>query len=123
MTEDSKPTFTAGDNIAIKVPAHQFADTVSFYRDVLGLPEKPGSTSDSKIFQFGDKNLWIDKVENLQQAETWLEIITDDIKLAASYLATKGVTRCDEVEVLPDGLKGFWVASPTNGIHLIHQID
>ena len=32
------PQFTAGKNIALKTPTHEFEKTVSFYRDVLKLP-------------------------------------------------------------------------------------
>ncbi len=30
-------------------------------------------------FEFGSKQLWIDKVARLSQAEIWLEIVTDDV--------------------------------------------
>ena len=32
--------FTAGNNIAMKVPYHQYEQTVHFYRDIIRLPEK-----------------------------------------------------------------------------------
>ena len=121
-----KPKFTAGDNIAIKVPVHEYDAMVHFYRDVLGL-ELADVVSDDSIesvtFRFGDKNLWLDKVSSISQAEIWLEIVTDDIEAAASYLAEQGCVRRDEIEPLPSGLKGFWISSPGNIIHLVNQLN
>jgi hypothetical protein len=33
----------------------------------------------------------------------------------------KGISKRDEIEPLPPGVKGFWISSPSNIIHLIHQ--
>ena len=67
------PQFSGGANIAIKCPSHTYDQTVSFYRDTLGLPlieeEKDGC-----IFQFGPNRLWIDKVPNLSHPDIWLEL-------------------------------------------------
>ena len=55
-----KPKFTAGSNIAIKVPAHEFDKTVMFYRDILGFEETDESSPgdmESATFSFGDKTL------------------------------------------------------------------
>jgi hypothetical protein len=32
------PRFSAGRNIAIRIPSHEFSRTVEFYRDIIGLP-------------------------------------------------------------------------------------
>jgi predicted enzyme related to lactoylglutathione lyase len=117
-----KPKFEPGDNIAIKVPPHQFEATVSFYRDVLGLSQVNGSGQnqyESVAFEFGGKNLWIDKISTLSQAEIWLEITTDNIENAAAHFKEHGIIRRDEIEPLPDNYKGFWITSPSNTIHLI----
>ena len=118
----SKPKFWPGSNIAMKVPLHEYERTVSFYRDILGLKQveqpEPGST-ESSCFKFGDKVLWIDRVPEMSQAEIWLEVTTEDIDLASEYLKQVGCTRRDEIEPLPEGLKGFWLSSPANIIHLI----
>jgi hypothetical protein len=121
-----KPRFTPGNNIAIKVPAHEYEDTVIFYRDILrfeqleaGLPDDIDSTT----FRFGDKHLWIDKTPGISQAEIWLEVIADDLDKAANYLHDKHCIRRDEIEPLPDNVKGFWISSPSNIIHLIQHID
>ena len=119
-----KPTFSPGTNIAIKVPVHEYDSTVTFYRDILGLKQVTLESPDkyeSTAFEFGDKNLWIDKISGISQAEIWLEIKTDDIQKAETYLKTKGLCRRDEIEPLPSEFKGFWLSSPSNIIHLIHE--
>ena len=89
------PQFSGGANIAIKCPSNTYDQTVSFYRDTLGLPlieeEKDGC-----IFQFGPNRLWIDKVPNLSHPDIWLELETNDTEAAASFLKVHGVTRRDE---------------------------
>ncbi len=121
-----KPTFKPGDNIAIKVPEHEYENTVAFYRDILGFEQITLNNNDDiegVTFQFGDKNLWIDKIAGLSQAEIWLEVVTDDIDMASQYLHEQHCVRRDEIEPLPEGFKGFWVSSPSNIIHLIHMTD
>ncbi len=118
------PKFTPGANIAMKVPAHEYADTVAFYRSILGLDELTGADGESTPrFKFGDKVLWIDKVANLSQAEIWLQICADDPDAAGQYLEQQGVVRCDAIEPLPDGFNGFWISSPANIIHLVSAPD
>ncbi len=119
-----KPNFTPGKNIAIKVPYHEYDRTVAFYRDILGFEEVALSSPDgieSVTFKFGDKNLWIDRISGISQAETWLEVITDDIEAASVYFEKNGVIRRDEIEPLPEGFRGFWIANPANIIHLITE--
>ncbi len=119
-----KPKFKPGNNIAIKVPPHQYEQTVSFYRDILGLEQIRSATTDSDDsvrLQFGDKNLWIDRVSTLSQAEIWLEIQTDDIELAAAAFEKASITRRDEIEPLPQGFSGFWISSPADIIHLVSE--
>ena len=121
-----KPQFAPGKNIAVKVPVHEFDRTVSFYRDILELEEIDAASAndiESVTFRFGDKNLWIDKVTGISQAEVWLEIVTDDISAASRYLKEHDCVRRDEIEPLPIGLKGFWLANPANIIHLINEWD
>jgi catechol 2,3-dioxygenase-like lactoylglutathione lyase family enzyme len=116
----TKATFAAGRNIAIKVPVHQYDATVRFYRDVLGLAEfatQAGSVS----FEFGPNRLWIDRAPTMSQAETWLEIVTNDLATAADDLAAAGVVRCDDIEPLPAGMRAFWITSPASIVHLVCQ--
>ncbi|QUJ68675.1 hypothetical protein KDD30_06090 [Photobacterium sp. GJ3] len=116
--------FRAGHNIAMKIPTHEYAQTVSFYRDVLALPEiERAQESDTPRFQFGDKVLWLDNVPGISQAEIWLEIVTHDLHAAADYLQNNQVIRRDEIEALPEGFAAFWVANPANIIHLVSQSD
>ena len=113
-----KPKFKAGRNIAIKVPSHAYPATVRFYRDVLGLPELTNHLP-SVGFEFGDKQLWIDNVPTLSQAEIWLEMLADDVDAAAAYLEAEGIVRCDAIEPLPPSHKGFWIMDPASVvIHL-----
>lgn len=113
-----RPAFSGGKNIALKTPPHRFDATVAFYRDTLGLTEVPMS-GDSVVFAFGDMRLWVDRVEAASQAEVWLEVTTDDHEAAASWLAANDVVRCDAIESLPEGFKGFWISSPADVVHLI----
>ncbi len=113
-----KPEFTAGRNIAIKIPPHEYDATVRFYEDILGLPKLPGFAPDV-VFEFGDKNLWLDKVDGLSQAETWFEVYADDLEAAAIYLDKKGVVRRDEIEKLPENFEGFWITNAAGLIHLV----
>jgi len=95
-----------------------YDDTVSFYRDTLGLPlieeEKEGC-----IFQFGPNRLWIDKVPNLSHPDIWLELETNDTEAATSFLKVHGVTRRDEVEQLSEDFNGFFISAPNGVIHLV----
>lgn len=114
----SNPSFSGGLNVAIKVPLHQYADTIAFYRDTLGLPlveeEQEGC-----IFQFGPMRLWIDKAPQLSKADVWLELETSDTESAARYLKNHGVARRDEIEPLPDDFDGFFISDPSGTIHLV----
>lgn len=70
-------------------------------------------------FEFGDKVLWIGNVATLSQGETWLEVVTDDIASAAAHFERHGCICRDDIEPLPNGFHGFWLASPANIIHLV----
>ncbi|WP_417445656.1 VOC family protein [Kangiella sp.] len=121
-----KPVFKPGRNMAMKVPAHEYDQTVAFYRDVLGfelIPLDNDEDSNTIRFKFGDKVLWIDRVTTVSQTEIWLEVTTDDMDGAAEYLQANEVVRCDEIEPLPDGFEGFWISSPANIIHLVTNSD
>ncbi len=112
--------FEPGKNIAIKIPKHEYSATVRFYRDVLGLRPLAGeATEESPRFEFGDKVLWLDCVAGLSQSEIWLEVLTNNTAQAAQYLSDQGVCLRNEIEPLPEGMDAFWVASPTNIIHLV----
>ena len=112
--------FAGGRNIAMKVPPHQFENTVRFYRDVLGMKMIEKKTP---CFAFGPNQLWIDRVEGISQAEIWLQVVADDVPAAASHLEEANVVRCDEIEALPEGFNGFWISSPASIIHLVSDPD
>jgi catechol 2,3-dioxygenase-like lactoylglutathione lyase family enzyme len=120
---NQRPTFRGGRNIAIKVPPHEWEQTVAFYKDTLGLPvikEMPEGIS-TVVFQFGEIRLWVDRVEAMSQAEIWLEVIASDVCAAASHLHSAGVVRRDEIE--PLDFEGFWISSPSGIIHLVAGED
>ena len=118
MAGESELRFRGGENIAMKIPAHLFDQTIAFYRDALKLPLlQEGETG--CVFQFGAMRLWLDRIPHMSQAELWLEVRTNDVTAAAEHMAGKGVTRCDAIEPLPDGFEGFWVSAPPGIIHLV----
>jgi catechol 2,3-dioxygenase-like lactoylglutathione lyase family enzyme len=116
MTSHAK--FSAGRNIAMKVPPHQYEATIRFYRDVLGF-QQLAKHAPSVVFAFGANDLWIDRVPGISQAELWLEVTTNDADAAAEHLKAAGVVRCDEIEPLPQGFQAFWISSPASIVHLI----
>ena len=119
-----KPDFRPGKNIAIKVPAHEFDRMVEFYKIIIGLKQKDTNSRDdfdSIAFEFGDKNLWVDKISGISQAEVWLEIETDNAAVAKSYLEEQGCVIRNEIEPLPSGFNGFWLSSPSNIVHLVNE--
>ena len=113
-----RPAFRPGQNIAMKMPPAEYERLVGFYRDILGF-EVIGQHAASTVFRFGDKRLWLDRVPDLVQGEVWLEVQAEDVMAAASWFATHGVTRRDEIEELPDGFAAFWIAAPGGMIHLV----
>ena len=116
--------FEPGKNIAMKIPSHEYDDTVRFYRDVLRFKELTGSgAGDTPRFQFGDKVLWLDCMPGFSQSEIWLEVVTNDISKASAYLKEQDCHRRDEIEPLPKGFKSFWVSNPANIIHLVSSSD
>lgn len=117
----SRPKFSPGKNIAVKVPADQFDATVHFYREILGLSQLPGASESSVVLDFDGKRLWIDRVATLSQAEVWLEISSPSKEEAAKYLSAYGIVRCDEIEPLPLELNSFWIKSPSSIVHLVSQ--
>jgi catechol 2,3-dioxygenase-like lactoylglutathione lyase family enzyme len=119
---NSPVNFSAGRNIAMKVPPHLYEATVRFYRDVVGLRQLEKHLP-FVVFEFGANQLWLDNVPALSQAEVWLELATNDLAAAAQYLNQANVVRCDEIEPLPEGFEGFWIANPASIIHLVCKDD
>lgn len=118
---DSGELLQGGLDIAMKVPPHQYHDTVAFYRKVVGLKEigKEGAVG----FAFGPVRLWIDEAPGMSQAELWLELFCKDFDRAAAHLASAGVVRCDAIEALPEGFRGGWIVNPTNIVHMVREAD
>jgi hypothetical protein len=72
-------------------------------------------------FEVGADQLWTDRVPGMSQAEVWLELAADDVPAAAERLAAAGVARCDEIEPVPEGFDGFWIASPASIVHIVSK--
>ena len=104
-----------GKNIAIKVPAHRWQETIEYYRDRVGLPVRRMLT-DSVGFEFGQMTLWIDRVEKQSQTDVWLELFTDNPDAAVDRLG--GPVR-DYLEPL-EGVEGHWTSDPAGG-HIARQ--
>ena len=116
-----KPKIVPGRNIALKIPAHEYDQTVAFYRDILQL--RPLESSTGCIgFDFDGKDIWLDRVASLSQAEMWLEVRSDDLEAASEYLKAEGVVRCDGVEKLPDDFEGFWITNAAGLVHLVSKL-
>jgi catechol 2,3-dioxygenase-like lactoylglutathione lyase family enzyme len=105
-----------GQNIAIKVPLHRWAETVAFYRDRVGLAVVK-DTPDTVAFAFGAMTLWVDRVPAQSQADVWLEVFADDPDAALAHL---GSPIRDELEPL-DGVTGHWTSDPAGVILLVRR--
>lgn len=123
-----KPEFTAGLNIAMKIPKAQYDATVSFYRDTLGFDVKEEdvsyapTVSRTHAVRFGPNTLWLDRVDNYSQPDLWLQLHTDDLDAAASELAGVGIHPCDEVEPLENtDSRTHWIRNPAGVIHLLAE--
>jgi catechol 2,3-dioxygenase-like lactoylglutathione lyase family enzyme len=117
--------FTAGLNIAMKIPKADYDATVAFYRDVLGLPvteQDPGTPSIARTHavQFGPLTLWLDQADHAAHSDLWLQVCTDDLPAAMDLLAASGTEACDEVEQL-SGDRAHWIRNPAGVVHLVHQ--
>ena len=120
-TREQVATMQPGRNIAMKVPATEFEATVAFYEKTLGFCVVNREASSVRFDHGGGHFLWIDRVEGLAKAEVWLEVRTTDIAAAAEHLKAAHITRCDEVEPLPEGMKAFWIKNPVGVVHLVTE--
>ncbi|HEV7437841.1 MAG TPA: hypothetical protein VGO22_23715 [Pseudorhizobium sp.] len=105
-----------GKNIAIKVPAYKWEETVDFYRRKIGL-EVVKELSNSTGFAFGDLTLWIDRVQRQSQVDVWLELLTNDPDRALEHF---GSPRRDELEPLDD-VNGHWTSDPAGVVLLVRN--
>lgn len=105
-----------GRNIAIKVPLHRWEDTVSFYRDRVGL--EVVKTLDNSIgLRFGEMTLWIDRVAHQSQVDVWLELFCEDADAAISALESP---QRNELEPLT-GVVGHWTSDPAGTVLLVRR--
>ncbi len=113
-----KAEFQGGANVAMKLPERLYDETLAFYRDTLGLDVEYQDEDGARI-AFGPIRLYLDRLPLQSQTDIWLELVTPDTKAARAHLDAKGTTVCNEVEALPEGFDGFWIASPSGTIHLV----
>jgi hypothetical protein len=92
---------------------------VKFYRDTLGL--KVSDHGESKLVEFGPIRLWLDRCPQFSQTELWLEVVASDSDAAAKDLGDTKVVRCDPIETLPEGFRGFWITSPADIVHIVSE--
>jgi catechol 2,3-dioxygenase-like lactoylglutathione lyase family enzyme len=109
----------AGKNIAIKVPSFRYDETVSFYREGLGL-KVVKQMKMSTGFSFGDMTLWIDNVPQQSQVDVWLETFSDALQEDMVSLRSRGTPVRDELEIL-DGVNGHWVSDPAGTVVLVRE--
>jgi catechol 2,3-dioxygenase-like lactoylglutathione lyase family enzyme len=114
---EERPKFSPGRNVAMKLPERVYAATLAFYRDTLGL--KVEDRDSGALVEFGAMRLHLDRVKHQSQTDIWLEVVAEDTDAAADWLEARGARRCPEVEPLPEGFDGFWIAAPSGTIHLV----
>ena len=51
-----------------------------------------------------------------------MELSTNDLQVDSRHLKSAGAVRRDEIEPLPEGFEGFWIASPAAMIHLVSTV-
>ncbi|MFN7023411.1 MAG: SRPBCC family protein [Pseudorhizobium sp.] len=113
---NNKAELRPGRNIAIKVPLHRWEDTVSFYRDRVGL--EVVKTFDNSIgLRFGEMILWIDRVPHQSQVDVWLELFCEDPDTALSALDSP---KRNELEPLT-GVVGHWTSDPAGTVLLVRR--
>ena len=116
--------FQAGINIAVKIPRHQYEQTVSFYRDILKLEVEEQSIQNPTVSRthkvsFGQNILWLDCVDNYTHSETWLQLTVPDIEAATGYLKNNNVYTCDTIEELPPNM--HWIMDPAGTVFNVQE--
>jgi hypothetical protein len=116
--------FEGGINIAIKIPKSKYEETVRFYREILKLEvnEKPidnPTVSRTHEVKFGPNIVWLDCVDNYTHSETWLDLRTNNVDQATSYLRSHGVVPCDELEKIPETM--HWIQDPAGTVFILRK--
>ncbi len=117
MTEKQ---FSAGRNIAMKLPATVYDETIAFYQDVLGFTLERLDAATART-RFGGCRLWFDRVSELERGEVWLEISVEDYRAAADHLLAHGVAGDATIEPLAEDFRGFWIRNPAGLVHLVAE--
>jgi hypothetical protein len=119
------PRFTAGRNIALKVPPQHRR-----HRGVL--PGRAGAAParahrpvpdfplGSPAFGFGPGRLWVDTVAHRSRGDVWLQVVVDDLGKRRRHLTRAGVAPRDELEPL-GGFPGHWICDPAGNVVLVAQ--
>lgn len=113
--------YRGGNNVAMKLPPHHFENALRLYRDTLGLAVT--DHGESKLVEFGPIRLWLDPCPQFSQTELWLEVVAANTDHAARHLGDAKVMRCDQIEKLPEGFRGFWITNPADIVHVVSETD
>lgn len=120
----NRPVFDGGVNVAIKIPLDRYDQTVGFYQHILGFELTPyfhENTGQSHYCRFGTLTLWLDRVDHFSQTDIWLELNTDNIESARTYLSENGVNFRPELEELPADFKGNWLSDPAGVVMILKE--
>jgi catechol 2,3-dioxygenase-like lactoylglutathione lyase family enzyme len=122
----NRPVFDGGINVAVKIPLDRYDKTVQFYSDILGFELTSyfhENTGISHYCRFGTLTLWLDRVEHFSQTDIWLELNTDNIDQARTYLEEYGVNFRPELEELPENMRASLMSDPAGVIMLLKESD
>ncbi|MDA3615970.1 SRPBCC family protein [Polluticaenibacter yanchengensis] len=116
--------FRPGCNIAMKIPVDKYSDTVAFYRDILLLDvteisiEHPTVLKTHKVL-FGHSVLWLDCIKGIEESALWLEIVTNNIDNATSYLLSNNINTHDYLEAIPENM--HWIKDPAGTVMILKE--
>lgn len=97
MGRPEHPNFIGDSDKAMETSPHRSNDTLRLYRDVPGL---------SLVASHG-----ADVASG----------VGEGIATAAAHLDARGVTRRDEIQILPECLAGLWISDPADIVHLVDR--
>ncbi len=126
-TTIAQPRLSGGVNIAMKVPAGRYDETVRFYRDVLGFPVRETDTGTPSVarthrVEFGPNVLWLDLVEGIERPELFLEIRSTDVERTTNDLLAEGIRTEDELEDLGEvDTPVHWIRDPAGTVLLLAE--
>ncbi len=122
----SEIIFEAGNNITLRIPKEHYEATLRFYRDILLLDveekptDHPAGSLAAKV-QFGNSTLWLNRMDETAQPDTWLQLRTNDITAALNYLQANGITSEDMQGAAPEGM--HLIRDPAGNMLLLKAME